>query len=59
MPRLFLAFLVLAEFLTTSGRAGQTGGFRTRLEPLRSAQSSLDETRAGIRLADLGKRVDA
>jgi len=56
MLRLFLASLVLAVLPASSGLAGQFGGFRTQVEPLRSAQSSLKET--GIRLADLGTRVD-
>jgi hypothetical protein len=57
MPRLFLASLALAALLTSSGLAGQLGGFRTQVEPLRSTQSSLKKTE--IRLADLGTRVDA
>ena len=57
MLRLFLAFLALAVILTSSGLAGQAGGFRTTIEPLRSTQSSIRETE--IRFADLGTRVDA
>lgn len=56
MLRLFLAFPALAVLLTSSGLAGQSGGFRTEVEPLRSTRSSLNE--AGARLADLGTRVD-
>lgn len=57
MLRLFLASLVLAVLLTSSGLAGQIGGFITQVEPLRSTQSSLKETE--MRIADLGTRVDA
>ena len=57
MPRLFLDLLALAVILTSSGLAGQTGGFRTEVEPLRSTRSSLNPVE--IRLADLGTRVDA
>ena len=57
MLRPFLAFLALAVLLTSSGLAGQAGGFRTQVEPLRSARSSLSGTE--IRFADLGSRVDA
>lgn len=57
MLRPFLAFLALAVLLTSSGLAGQMGGFRTQVEPLRSTRSSFSETE--MRIADLGNRVDA
>ena len=57
MLRLFLAFLGLAVFSTSPGLAGPTGGFRTEVAPLRSAQSSFSGIE--VRLADLGTRVDA
>ena len=57
MLRPFLAFLALVVPLTSSGLAGQGGGFRTQVEPLRSTRSSLSGTE--IRFADLGSRVDA
>jgi hypothetical protein len=56
MPRLFHASLALAVLLTSSGFAGEFGGFRTRVEPLRSTRPSF--AGAEVRVADLGTRVD-